>query len=263
MRVDRRRREADVHEPGEVEAADEAGDAADVGREREREPDEDPDDADEGEPEEAVHDRREDVLAPDEAAVEQGEAGQHDHDQRGGDQQPGGVAAVDRQGSASAARARLGTATASIRPARSSSDRSTSHLVLHSAAGLARVCEWRRDGSRPRAATEAMRLGGGTGAKRGRSAEEVDVDVGHRLVADRLVDVVRGRVREVREQEAERAGPRRAAPAMRRRRASWRSRGGDPPAACRPARSASRSASARRRRPTRPGVRRPPRGSSA
>jgi hypothetical protein len=97
--VDRRRGEADVHEPGEIEPADEPRNAKDVGvrREREREADQDPDDADEGQPKEAVHDRREDVLAPDEAAVEQGEAGQHHHDERGGDQHPGGVAAVDRR----------------------------------------------------------------------------------------------------------------------------------------------------------------------
>ena len=89
-------READVHEPDEVEAADEAEAADGVGREREREPDEDPDDADEGQPEEAVHDRGEDVLAPDEPAVEEGEARQHDHHEGRRDEQPGGVPAVDR-----------------------------------------------------------------------------------------------------------------------------------------------------------------------
>ena len=48
--------------------------AADVRPEREAEPDEDPDDADEGQAEEAVHDRREDVLAADQAAIEEGQA---------------------------------------------------------------------------------------------------------------------------------------------------------------------------------------------
>ena len=61
--------------PDEVEAADQARDADfDVGPEREREADQHPDDADEGQAEEAVHDRREDVLAADEAAVEQRQA---------------------------------------------------------------------------------------------------------------------------------------------------------------------------------------------
>ena len=46
----------------------------DVRPEGEREADDDPDDADERQAEEAVHDRREDVLAADQAAVEEGEA---------------------------------------------------------------------------------------------------------------------------------------------------------------------------------------------
>ena len=92
-RVDRARREADVDEADEVEVADQAH-AVDVRPEREAEADEDPDDADDGQPEEAVHDRREDVLAADEPAVEEGEAGQHDHDERGRHEQPGGIAAV-------------------------------------------------------------------------------------------------------------------------------------------------------------------------
>ena len=59
-----------------------------------READEDPDDAHEGEPEEAVHDRREDVLAADEAAVEERKPRQHDHDEGRRDEQPGGVPGV-------------------------------------------------------------------------------------------------------------------------------------------------------------------------
>ena len=58
-------------------------------------PTSDPDDAHQREPEEAVHDRRQDVLAADEAAVEQGEPRQHHHDQRGRHEHPGRVAAVD------------------------------------------------------------------------------------------------------------------------------------------------------------------------
>jgi hypothetical protein len=89
--------EADAHEADEVEAADET-EPGDVRPEREGEADEDPDDAHDRQAEEAVHDRRQDVLASHEAAVEQGEAGQHHHDHRGGDDEPGGVAAVDRAG---------------------------------------------------------------------------------------------------------------------------------------------------------------------
>ena len=85
--------EADVHESREVETADETP-AVDVRPEREAEPDQDPDDADDREPEEAVHDRRENVLAPHEPAVEEGEPRQHHHHKGGGHQQPGGVATV-------------------------------------------------------------------------------------------------------------------------------------------------------------------------
>ena len=93
--VDRRGRLADAVEHREVQVADQAH-AVEVGPERQREADDDPDDAHERQPEEAVHDRGQDVLAAHEAAVEQGEAGQHDHDQRGRGQHPGGVAGVDR-----------------------------------------------------------------------------------------------------------------------------------------------------------------------
>ena len=91
--VDRARLESDVRESDVVEAADQAQ-APDISPEREAEPDEDPHDADEGQAEEAVHDRREDVLAPDQAAVEQRQTRQHDHDQRGGCQHPRGISAV-------------------------------------------------------------------------------------------------------------------------------------------------------------------------
>jgi hypothetical protein len=94
--VDRARLGTDVHEAEEVEPADET-ETGDVRAEGDGEPDEHPDDADEGEAEEAVHDRGQDVLATDEPAVEEGEAGQHHHDHRRGDEQPGGVATVDRR----------------------------------------------------------------------------------------------------------------------------------------------------------------------
>ena len=93
--VERARVLADAHEERVVEAADEA-EAAEIGPEGEAESDDDPDDTDEGQPEEAVHDRREDVLAADEPAIEQGQAGKHDHDQRRRRQHPGGVACVHR-----------------------------------------------------------------------------------------------------------------------------------------------------------------------
>ena len=67
----------------------------DVRPERQGEPDDDPDDAHERQPEEAVHRGREDVLPAHEAAVEQREARQHHHHERGRHQHPGGVARVD------------------------------------------------------------------------------------------------------------------------------------------------------------------------
>ncbi len=92
-RVDGRRLHADTVEERVVEAADEAH-AVDVRPEREGEADDDPDDADQRQPEEAVHDRRQDVLAAHEPAVEQGQARQHDHHQRRGHQHPGGIATI-------------------------------------------------------------------------------------------------------------------------------------------------------------------------
>ena len=88
------RLQTDVHEPDEVQAAEQAQ-ARRVRREGDREPDQDPDDAHQGQAEEAVHDRRKDVLAPHEATVEKGKAGQHHHDQGRRDEHPGGVAGVD------------------------------------------------------------------------------------------------------------------------------------------------------------------------
>ena len=92
-RVDRRRLHADAVEHREVEAADQAP-AVDVGAEGEGEADDDPHDRDEGQPEEAVHDRREHVLAADEAAVEERQARQHDHHEGCRHQQPGGISTV-------------------------------------------------------------------------------------------------------------------------------------------------------------------------
>ena len=62
-------READVHEADVLESAEQPETPTGVGRERDREADQDPDDAHDRQPE-AVHDRGQDVLAPDEPAVE-------------------------------------------------------------------------------------------------------------------------------------------------------------------------------------------------
>ena len=92
-RVDRARLQADPTEQREVEPADQS-EAVDVRPECEREPDDDPHDADQGQAEEAVHDGRQHILAAHQAAVEQGETGQHDHDQGRRHQQPGGISGV-------------------------------------------------------------------------------------------------------------------------------------------------------------------------
>ena len=73
--------------------------ATDIRSDREREPDDDPHDAHQGQPEEAVHDRRQHVLAADEATVEQCEARQHDHDEGRRHEEPGGVSGVHAVGS--------------------------------------------------------------------------------------------------------------------------------------------------------------------
>ena len=95
VRVDRARRLADPVEPDVVQPADQA-EPARIGAEREAEPDHHPDDADDGQPEEAVHDRRQDVLAPNEPAVEEGQPGEHDHHEGRRGEHPGGVARIDR-----------------------------------------------------------------------------------------------------------------------------------------------------------------------
>src|SRR5687767_9169070 len=86
--------EPDVRKAKEVRAADQA-EPGHIAAERKREADEHPDDADEGEPEEAVHDRRQDVLAADEAAIEQREPGEHDHHHGRRHEHPGRIAGID------------------------------------------------------------------------------------------------------------------------------------------------------------------------
>ena len=77
-----------------VEAADEAQPR--IGAERQGVAPQDPGHADQAEDEEAVHDRAEHVLAANEAAIEEGQAGRHEHDQRAAGQHPGGISGVDR-----------------------------------------------------------------------------------------------------------------------------------------------------------------------
>ncbi len=91
--VDRGRFHPDVVEEDVVQIADEAH-TVDIRAERQREADDDPHDADKGQAEEAVHDGGQHVLAADEAAVEERQARQHDHDQRRGHQHPGGIATI-------------------------------------------------------------------------------------------------------------------------------------------------------------------------
>ncbi len=87
----------DAAEADVVEPADDAP-AVDVLAERQGEAEENPRNADESQDEDAVHDRAEDVLATDEAAVEERQPGRHQHDERGRGQDPGGVAGVDGGG---------------------------------------------------------------------------------------------------------------------------------------------------------------------
>ena len=101
-RRERARRPEDAVHPDEVEAADRA---ADVGPEGERVAEQHPGHADERGAEEAVHDRREDVLRAHQAAIEEEEARDrhHQHERRAGEH-PGGVAGVElrrRRGAAS------------------------------------------------------------------------------------------------------------------------------------------------------------------
>ena len=85
------------------------------------------------------------------------------------------------------------------------------------------------------------------------------VDVDHGLVADRLVDLVRGRVRQVGEEEDEPATLVELCLAGRGGERARVAAAGADPVACRPARYGSRSASGRRRPRQRP-ARRPPTG---
>ena len=163
----------------------------DVRPEGEREADDDPDDADEGQAEEAVHDRREDVLATDEPAVEEGETRQHDHDQGGRHQQPGGISSVH----------------SSIPPKRAV----RRHVRPDRRLGTGRVVVPRQDrqgfGSVPELGGGAGGCGWASASRPGgatlRVGPPIGVDVPDGLVADDLVDVVRRRVRVVGEQEAE------------------------------------------------------------
>src|SRR5205085_10925653 len=82
------RRERDPGRP-----TDEAG--ASVRGERERVAPEDPLHGEEAEDEERGREGRQDVLLPDEPAVEEAERRGHEHDERGGDEEPGRVAGVD------------------------------------------------------------------------------------------------------------------------------------------------------------------------
>ena len=52
--------------------------------------------ADQRQDEPGVHQRRQDILAADEATIEEAECRGHQHDQGSGSQQPGGVASIDR-----------------------------------------------------------------------------------------------------------------------------------------------------------------------
>ena len=93
----------DAAEADVVEPADEAADVEAVGEreahrvaaERQSEPEQDPRDADQGQDEDAVHDRAEHILAANQAAVEEGQPGRHEHYERSRGQDPGGIARVD------------------------------------------------------------------------------------------------------------------------------------------------------------------------
>ena len=67
----------------------------DVRAEGQRVPDHDPDHADDGHRGEAVHHRAQDVLRPDEPAVEHGQAGDHQQHQGRRGEHPGGGARID------------------------------------------------------------------------------------------------------------------------------------------------------------------------
>ena len=86
VRVAGVRRVPDVVQPDVRQVADEA---AKGGRtEGERVPPKGPDEAHDREDREALDDRGDEVLPADEPAVEEAERGRHDHDERGGGDDP-------------------------------------------------------------------------------------------------------------------------------------------------------------------------------
>jgi hypothetical protein len=108
-----------------------------VGPEGQRVAPQHPLDADEAQDEEAVHDRREDVLAPDETAVEEPERRGHEHDEGGRDQEPRGVAGVDllhaRQSGRGACpgQRRMGATKVSVRSWRAGRNRCPASSPFH------------------------------------------------------------------------------------------------------------------------------------
>ncbi len=78
-----------------AEVADQA--AAGIGAEGEGVADHRPLHADDPHGDKGMHHGGEDVLGADHAAVEEGQAGDHEQDQRRGDQHPGGVAGIERR----------------------------------------------------------------------------------------------------------------------------------------------------------------------
>ncbi len=81
-------RQADALEPDVLQAADEP---ALAGAEAERVTEQDPLQADEGDRAEAVHERRQHVLAPHQSSVEQAERRRHEQHHGGRDEHPGRV----------------------------------------------------------------------------------------------------------------------------------------------------------------------------
>ena len=85
-------READVLQAKVVEIADQPPVVAAVG---EAEADEDPEDRDDAHRDEALHHDGQDVLVADESAVEEGQARRHEQDERGAEEDEGGVTGVE------------------------------------------------------------------------------------------------------------------------------------------------------------------------
>ena len=88
----RGRRGAHPGQPCEAKGPD---DAALVGPKGEGVPDQHPQDADHGQRDERLHHGGQDVLRPDQSAVEERQARGHEHDQGGRREHPGGIAGVD------------------------------------------------------------------------------------------------------------------------------------------------------------------------